>query len=108
MRQFAPFPTKVVFRLPGGKFDTFPMNRRALQSILILVLSVPAAAYFVVLPQWEIEHPSDSSLVLRSERHWLWRAPVHAHLALGAIAIPVLAIAIVAIALLVVIQQTEY
>jgi len=54
------------------------------------------------MPQWQIEHPGDASLVLRSERHWLWRAPAHAHLDPMAIAIPVLAILLVATALLVV------
>jgi hypothetical protein len=83
------------------------MNRRAMRSILIVVLSLPAAAYFVVLPQWQIEHPSDSALVLRSERHWLWRAPEHAHLDPAAIVIPVLAIIIVVVALLMVIRQTD-
>jgi hypothetical protein len=84
------------------------MSRRALQSILIVALSIPAAAYFVVLPQWQIEHPSDSALILRSERHWVWQAPAHAHLDPAAMAIPVLAIAIVVIALLVVIQHSDY
>jgi hypothetical protein len=83
------------------------MNRRAMRSILIVVLSLPAAAYFVVLPQWQIEHPSDSALVLRSERHWLWHAPEHAHLDPAAIVIPVLAIIIVVVALLVIIRQTD-
>ena len=84
------------------------MSRRALQSIAVLVLSIPAAAYFVLLPQWRIEHPSDTSLILRSERHWLWQAPAHAHLDATAMAVPVIAILVVAIALLVVLQQTEY
>lgn len=78
------------------------MNWRTLRSVAILALSLPAAAFFVVLPQWQIEHPSDSALILRSERHWLWHAPVHAHVDPAAMLIPVLAIAIVAIALLVV------
>lgn len=84
------------------------MSRRALQSFVIVALSIAAAAYFVVLPQWQIEHPSDSSLILRSERHWVWQAPAHAHLDPAAMAIPVLAIAIVVIALLVVIQHSDY
>ena len=78
------------------------MNRRTLTVVLIVVLSVPATAFFVAMPQWQIEHPGDASLVLRSERHWLWRAPAHAHLDPMAIAIPVLAILLVATALLVV------
>ena len=84
------------------------MNRRALQSILIVALSLPAAAFFVLLPQWQIEHPSDASLVLRSERHWLWQAPAHAHLEASAIAVPVFAILIIVVALLVVIRQGEF
>jgi hypothetical protein len=84
------------------------MSRRALQSVLIVALSIPAAAYFVVLPQWQIEHPGDASLILRSERHWVWQAPAHAHLDPAGMAIPVLAIAIVVIALLVVIQHSDY
>jgi len=75
--------------------------------LLITVLSIPAAAFFVVMPQWQIEHPGDSSLILRTERHWLWRAPAHAHLDFGAIVIPVLAVAVVAIALLVVAMYQE-
>lgn len=78
-----------------------------MQSILVVALSIPAAAYFVVLPQWQIEHPSDSSLILRNERHLLWNAPAHAHVDPVAIAIPVLAIAIVVIALLVVIRHGD-
>ena len=84
------------------------MTRRALQSLLIVALSLPLAAYFVVLPQWRIEHPSDSSLILRNERHWIWQAPAHAHLDPSAMAIPVVAIVIVVIALLLVIRQAEY
>jgi hypothetical protein len=83
------------------------MSRRALQSILIVALSVPAAAYFVVLPQWQIEHPSDASLIVRSERHWLWQGPAHAHLDPAAIAIPVVAIVIVMIAMLVVTRHSD-
>ena len=79
------------------------MARRAMQSLLLVACSITAAAYFVLFPIWDIEHPTDSSLVLRGERHLLWQGPVHAHLDAAAIAIPVLAIAIVAIALLIVI-----
>lgn len=78
------------------------MTRRTLTAVLIVVLSVPAAAFFVAMPQWQIEHPGDPSLILRTERHWLWRAPTHAHLDPAAIVIPVLAILIVATALVVV------
>jgi len=75
--------------------------------VLIVVLSIPSAAFFVAMPQWEIEHPGDPSLILRSERHWLWRPPPHAHLDPTAIVIPVLAIVAVAIALLVVTLYRE-
>ena len=101
-------PTKVVFRRVQAAVDTFDMSRRVLQSVLIVILGLPAAAYFVVLPQWQIEHPGDSSLILRSERHWLWRAPAHAHLDPAAMVVPVLAIAIVMAALLVVIRHGDY
>ena len=68
-----------------------------------MATSFVAAAYFVLFPSWQIEHPTDASLVLRGERHLLWQAPSHAHLDAGAIAIPVLAIAIVATALIIVV-----
>ena len=74
------------------------MTRRAKQSMIALLLSM-AAMFFIVFPQWQIEHPNDASLILRDERHFLWQAPVHAHVDLATIAIPVLAIVIVAIAL---------
>jgi hypothetical protein len=76
------------------------MSRRALYRMLLVVLSVVSSACFVVFPLWQIEHPGDASLVLRSERHPLWQRPLHAHLDPAAIAIPVLAIAVVATALL--------
>ena len=78
------------------------MSRRALYTILLVVLSVASSAYFVIFPLWQIEHPGDASLVIRSERHLLWQPPHHAHLDLASIGIPVLAIIIVATALLVV------
>jgi hypothetical protein len=83
------------------------MSRRTIQSGLTLALSLPAAVYFILLPQWEIEHPGDSSLVLRNERHWLWQAPAHSHLDPAAMLIPVLAIGIVVLALLLLIRQAE-
>ena len=83
------------------------MKRRTLSALLIVLLSVPAAAFFVVMPQWQIEHPGDAALILRTERHWLWRAPAHAHLDAAAIVIPVAAIAIVAVALLVIVLYQE-
>lgn len=76
------------------------MSRRALYRMLLVILSVVSSACFVVFPLWQIEHPGDASLVLRSERHLLWQHPRHAHLDPAAIAFPVLAIAIVATALL--------
>ena len=75
--------------------------RRNMRSILILGLSVPAALFFILFPQWQIEHPADPGLVLRTERHLLWHSPAHAHLDIAAVWIPVLAIAIVAGALMV-------
>jgi len=83
------------------------VKRRSRWLLLVTVLSILAAAFFIGMPQWQIEHPGDSSLILRTERHWLWRAPAHAHLDFGAIVIPVLAIAVVAIALLVVAMYQE-
>jgi hypothetical protein len=78
------------------------MSRRALYTMLLVVLSVASSAYFVIFPLWQMEHPGDASLVIRSERHLLWQPPLHAHLDLASIGIPVLAILIVATALLVV------
>ena len=95
-------PTKVVSRRIGYGHDTFSVKRRLRLIGLIAALSIPAAAFFVAIPLWQIEHPGDPSLILRTERHWLWQAPAHAHLELSAIIVPVLAIALVAIALLVV------
>jgi hypothetical protein len=74
--------------------------------LLLLVSSFAAAAYFVIFPLWQIEHPTDATLVLRGERHLLWQAPVHAHLDAAAIAIPILAIAIVATALIVMVLHS--
>lgn len=75
--------------------------------VLILVVTIPSASFFVAMPQWQIEHPGDPSLILRTERHWLWRPPAHAHLEPTAIVIPVLAIAFVAVALVVVALYQE-
>lgn len=83
------------------------MDRRSLTVVLIVLLSVPSAAFFVVMPAWQIEHPGDTSLILRSERHWLWRPPAHAHLDPTTIVVPVLAILVVAIALIVVALYQE-
>ena len=68
---------------------------------MILFLAVPAALLFILFPDWQIEHPGDPGLVLRSERHLLWHSPAHAHLDPAAMWIPVLAIAIIACALMV-------
>jgi hypothetical protein len=76
------------------------MTRRFRQMLCIVVLTVPSAAFFVLMPAWQIEHPSDPSLIMRAERHLLWRPPVHAHLDPVGIAIPVIAILVVAAALL--------
>ena len=84
------------------------MKRRSLIVWLIAVLSIPAAVFFITMPPWQIEHPGDPSLILHTERHWLWRAPPHAHLDFGAMVIPVLAIVMVAIALIVVAVYQEY
>lgn len=78
------------------------MTRRPLQLLSIVALSVLGTAFFVLFPPWQIEHPSDSSLVLRSERHLLWNRPLHAHLDPVAMAVPVIAILVVAIAIAVV------
>jgi hypothetical protein len=75
--------------------------------VLIVLLSVPSAAFFAAMPPWQIEHPGDASLILRSERHWLWRPPAHAHLDPSGIIVPVLAIAFVAGALLAVALYKE-
>lgn len=85
--------------------DTSQMARRTVQSVLLVVLSVAAAMYFVVFPLWDVEHPTDASLVLHRERHLLWHGPLHAHVDAAAMAIPILAIAIVATALLMVISH---
>ena len=83
------------------------MVRRNLRALLLLATSFVAAAYFVLFPLWQIEHPTDASLVLRGERHLLWQAPSHAHLDAAAIAIPVLAIAIVATALIIMVLHSS-
>ena len=75
--------------------------------MLLLILSVMSSAYFVVFPLWQIEHPSDPSLLLRAERHLLWQHPQHAHLDPAAIGVPVLAIVIVATALLALALRSE-
>jgi hypothetical protein len=81
------------------------MNRRRLRLAMILILAVPAALLFILFPDWQIEHPADAGLVLRSERHLLWHSPAHAHLDAAAIWIPVLAIAIIACALVVLVMN---
>lgn len=83
------------------------MSRRSLYAMLLVILSVMSSAYFVIFPLWQIEHPSDASLVLRSERYLLWQRPQHAHLDVAAIGVPVLAIAIVATALLALVLRDQ-
>jgi len=83
------------------------MGRRARQFIYILAGAVPGASLFVLFPLWQIEHPFDASLILRSERHFLWNRPVHAHVDPVAMAIPVIAIVIVAVALFLVALRNE-
>jgi len=65
----------------------------------ILAGTLPGVSLFVLFPLWQIEHPADASLILRSERHLLWNRPAHSHVDAVAMAIPVIAIVIVAIAL---------
>src|SRR5215470_1159684 len=100
-------PTKVVSRPTGERWILFCVNRRSLTVLLIVVLTLPSALFFVVMPPWQIEHPCDPSLILRAERHWLWTPPAHAHLDPTATIIPVLAIVVVALALIVVALYRE-
>jgi hypothetical protein len=81
---------------------TFSMVRRSWQLLSILATTVFGAAFFLLFPPWQIEHPTDPTLVLRSERHLLWNRPLHAHLDPVAMAVPVIAILVVAIAIAVV------
>ncbi|PYY00189.1 MAG: hypothetical protein DMG64_11535 [Acidobacteria bacterium] len=106
-RGFTTGPTKVLSRRMRAGLILFRVNRRTLSVVLILVLCIPAAAFFIAVPQWQIEHPGDPTLILRTERHWLWRAPARAHLESSAIIVPVLAIAFVAGALLAVALYQE-
>jgi hypothetical protein len=78
------------------------MRRRSWQLASTVVLTVLGAAFFLLFPPWQIEHPSDPSLIVRSERHLIWNRPLHAHLDPIAIAVPVIAIVVVAIAIAVV------
>lgn len=83
------------------------MRRRPWQLLLAVILTVLGAGFFLLFPPWQIEHPSDPSLILRSERHLIWNRPLHAHLDPVAIAIPVIAIVVVAIAIAIVIVYHE-
>lgn len=83
------------------------MKRRAWQLFSTVALSVSGAAFFVLFPPWQIEHPSDPALVLRSERHLIWNPPVHSHLDPVAMAVPVIAILVVTIAIVVVTMYHE-
>ncbi len=78
------------------------MKRRTWQLVLTVTLTVFGASFFLLFPPWQIEHPSDPSLIVRSERHLIWDRPLHAHLDPVAIAIPVIAILVVATAISVV------
>ena len=83
------------------------MNRRTWQLLSTVVLTAFGAAFFLLFPLWQIEHPSDASLIVRSERHLIWNRPLHSHLDPVAIAIPVIAILVVAIAIAVVTVYQE-
>ncbi|HKT23165.1 MAG TPA: hypothetical protein VJR04_01100 [Terriglobales bacterium] len=78
------------------------MRRRTWPLLSTVVLTVFGAAFFLLFPPWQIEHPSDPTLILRSERHLIWNRPLHAHLDPMAIAIPMIAVVVVAIAIAVV------
>jgi hypothetical protein len=78
------------------------MRRRRSQLVVAVVLTALGAGFFLLFPPWQIEHPSDASLILRSERHLIWNRPLHAHLDPVAMAIPVIAIVVVAVAIAVV------
>ena len=78
------------------------MRRRTWSLLSTVVLTVFGAAFFFLFPPWQIEHPSDPTLILRSERHLIWNRPLHAHLDPMAIAIPMIAVVVVAIAIAVV------
>jgi hypothetical protein len=45
---------------------------------IFLVVAAACLALMLLLPRWEIQHPADPSLVIRTEHHWLWKAPSHA------------------------------
>lgn len=78
------------------------MRRRPWQILSTVALSLFGAAFFLLFPPWQIEHPSDPTLIVRSERHLIWNRPMHAHLDPVSIAVPVIAIVVVAIAIAVV------
>ena len=83
------------------------MTRHRWQVLSIVAISVFGTAFFLLFPPWQIEHPTDPTLVLRSERHLLWNRPLHAHLDPVAMAIPVIAVLVVAIAIVVVTVYQE-
>ena len=58
-RGFTTGPTKVLSRRMRAGLILFRVNRRTLSVVLILVLCIPAAAFFIAVPQWQIEHPGD-------------------------------------------------
>jgi hypothetical protein len=78
------------------------MRRRTWQLVLTVFLAAFGASFFLLFPPWQIEHPTDPALIVRSERHLIWARPIHAHLDPVAMAIPVIAIVVVAIAIAIV------
>ncbi len=78
------------------------MRRHTWQLASTVALSIFGAGFFLLFPPWQIEHPSDPTLIVRSERHLIWNPPIHAHLDPVSIAVPVIAIVVVAIAIAVV------
>ncbi len=73
----------------------------------IVAVAIPGVSLFLLFPLWQIEHPADPSLIIRSERHLLWNRPAHAHVDPIAMVIPVLAILIVTAALFVVALRND-
>lgn len=83
------------------------MTHRAWRLLSTVALTVFGAAFFLLFPAWQIEHPTDANLIVRSERHLIWNRPLHAHLDPMAIAIPVIAIVVVAMAIVIVTVYRE-
>lgn len=83
------------------------MRRRTWQLASTVALSIFGAFFFLLFPPWQIEHPTDPTLIVRSERHLIWNRPIHAHLDPVAMVVPVIAIVVVAIAIAVVTVYRE-